>query len=140
LLKQQEGKKMTLKQICKAAGFASINEMAAVSGIPANYLHRLWQADEQQVTKIVAVYAPYRPCGDMGATLVFMEFSVDKSTITVSCKRRDMVRVLSKNGMDRQQIVAILMAGHEHDFGYYAEQMPASVDGFDDVAAMMARA
>jgi hypothetical protein len=129
---------MTLKQICKTAGFASIDEMAAVSGIPQNYLFRLWQADEQQVTKLVAVYAPYRPCGDMGATWVFLEFSVDESTITVSCKRCDMVRVLSKNGMDRQQIVAILMAGHEHNPNYYAEQMATgSIDGFDDVAAMM---
>jgi hypothetical protein len=128
---------MTLKQICKAAGFASIDQMSAVSGIPQNYLFRVWQADEQQVTKLVAVYAPYIPCGDMGAAWVFMEFSVNESTVTVTCKRRNMVSVLSKNGMSRQQIVAILMAGHEHDPNYYAEQMATgNIDKFDDVIAM----
>jgi hypothetical protein len=137
LLKQQEGKKMTLKQICKAAGFASIDEMAAVSGIPQNYLFRVWQADEQQATKLVAVYAPYIPCGYMGDAWVFMEISVDESTITVSCKRREMVRVLSKIGLDRQQIVAVLMVGHAHEPGYYAEQMATgNIDKFDDFAAM----
>jgi hypothetical protein len=129
---KREGKKMTLKQICKAAGFASIDQMSAVSGIPQNYLFRVWQADEKQVAELVAVYAPYIPCGNMGGTLVSLEFNDGAESFALKCFRKNMVKALSSNGFDRQQIVAVLMAGHEREPGHYAElSATGDIDGWD---------